>query len=194
MHGEINLQRWLPFAAEQVISRDRGMLWRASVRMHGLPVKGFDRVIDGQGVLRWKILGFIPVVTGSGPDVTRSAAGRLAAESVWLPSVLCEPDVQWSASDPRHLHARFAVQGHPVELALTIDAKGRLTSLMLPRWGNPGGGAFRYVDFGGLVEEEKRFGGCTIPSRLRIGWHFGTERFESDGEFFRVTVDEAEFR
>jgi hypothetical protein len=50
------------------------------------------------------------------------------------------------------------------------------------------------VSFGGLVEEEASFAGYTIPSRLRVGWYFGTDRFEPDGEFFRVTVDEARYR
>jgi hypothetical protein len=37
------------------------------------------------------------------------------------------------------------------------------------------------------VEKSATFGGYTIPVRMRVGWHFGTERFESEGEFFRVT-------
>jgi len=38
------------------------------------------------------------------------------------------------------------------------------------------------------------FGSYTIPCRLRIGWDFGAERFEKDGEVFRVTVDDAIYR
>jgi len=69
-----------------------------------------------------------------------------------------------------------------------------LRSIKMPRWGNPEGGEHHFVDFGGVVEEERTFGGYTIPSRLRIGWYFGSERFETEGEFFRCTVDEAEYR
>ncbi len=29
---------------------------------------------------------------------------------------------------------------------------------------------------------------------MRAGWYFGTERFEKDGEFFRVTIDSAGYR
>jgi hypothetical protein len=64
----------------------------------------------------------------------------------------------------------------------------------MPRWGNPEGGEFHSEDFGGIVEEERTFGGFTIPSKLRIGWYFGSDRFETEGEFFRCTVDEAEHR
>lgn len=34
--------------------------------------------------------------------------------------------------------------------------------------------------------------GITIPTQLRVGWFFGSERFETEGEFFRVTVDHGE--
>ena len=37
-------------------------------------------------------------------------------------------------------------------------------------------------------------GGITLPSRMRLGWFFGTSRFESEGELFRVTIDDAVFR
>jgi hypothetical protein len=194
MRGEIRLKRWFPFSAEQVIRRDRGMIWNATVRMHGMPVRGFDRLIDSAGALQWKLFGLIPVMNASGPDIDRSAAGRLHAESVWLPSVLCGEDVSWSASDPSDLRAQLTTQGHTTELALNVDDQGRLETIKLQRWGNPDGKKFRYSGFGGVVEREDTFSGYTIPSRLRIGWYFGTDRFEADGEFFRVTIDDATYR
>ena len=81
-----------PFRAEEVIYWNRGFIWSASVSVHGLPIRGSDRILDGQGAMRWKPLG-IPVLTPSGPRMTRSAIGRLQGESAWLPSVLCSNDV-----------------------------------------------------------------------------------------------------
>lgn len=49
MHGEIKLPRWLPFTAEQVIHWGHGMIWSATVRMKGMPIRGFDRLVDGEG-------------------------------------------------------------------------------------------------------------------------------------------------
>jgi hypothetical protein len=194
MHGEIKLRRWRPFGAEQVIRWGRGMIWSATVRLHGLPILGSDRLIDGTGALRWKLFGVIPVMTAAGPDITRSAAGRVATESVWLPSALCGHGVSWTAPDPSHARASFAVQGEPVQLELTVDGRGRLETVRLQRWGNPGGAAFHYADFGAAVEQEGTFGGYTIPTRLRVGWYVESDRFEPDGEFFRVTVDDATYR
>ncbi len=194
MHGEIKLQRWFPFKAEQVIAWGRGFIWSATVRMYGMPVRGSDRLVDGDGAMRWRLLGLIPVMSASGPDITRSAAGRVAGESMWLPSVLCSDEVSWSAPDPYHLRATFTAHGETTELDLSVDGGGALTSIKYPRWGNPGDSEFRYVDFGALVEGESTFGSYTIPSRLRAGWYFGSDRFESKGEFFRATIDDVVYR
>jgi uncharacterized protein DUF6544 len=65
------------------------------------------------------------------------------------------------------------VQGHEIAVTIAVDGSGRITRVSLKRWGNPDGGAFRLLDFGGVVEEERTFPGYTIPTRLRVGWYFG---------------------
>lgn len=197
MEGEIKLRDWSPFTAEQVIRWDRGLIWKAKVRMGGhalLTVKGSDRWIDGEGSMRWKLFGLLPMMTADGPEISRSAAGRVQAESFMLPSVLLRDDVRWSAVDDEHPHARVRVGGLETELQLTIDEHGRLLSTHLQRWGNPEGGEFHFVDFGGMLSEERTFGGYTIPTRVRVGWYFGEQRWERDGEFFRATVSDVEYR
>jgi hypothetical protein len=89
MHGEIKIKRWYPFTAEQVISWSRGFIWRAEARMGALTIRGSDRYVDGQGAMRWKLFGLVPFITASGPDITRSAAGRVNMECAWVPPVLC---------------------------------------------------------------------------------------------------------
>jgi len=193
MHGEIKLKGWHPFTAEQVILWNHGMIWRATVRMYGMPIRGGDYFIDDQGTMRWKLFGILPIVNESGPDITRSAAGRVNIESTWLPSVLCGEGVTWSASGTR-LHAGFTAHGESAGIDYTVNASGQLESISMPRWGNPEGGEFHYAPFGGFVVEERTFTGYTIPTRMRIGWHFGTDRFEKDGEFFRVSIDDVAYR
>ena len=199
MHGEIKLKKWIPITAEQVICWEHGLIWSATAWMNGfLPIVGSDCIIDGIGGMQWKLLGLFPVMTASGTDLTRSAIGRLQAESVWLPSVFYGDDVSWTSTElsdlDSNLHSSFVVQGDRAELDFTMDRSGRLKTTKLPRWGNPEGAEFHYVDFGGILEEEGTFGGYTIPTRLRAGWYFGSKRFESEGEFFRATIDDAIYR
>jgi hypothetical protein len=194
MHGEIKLKSWCTFSAEEVISWGSGMLWQATVHMHRLSIRGGDSFFDGQGAMRWKLFGIIPLVNASGHDITRSVAGWINIESIWLPSVLAGNDVSWTKSDIGYAQGRFNSHGETAELDLTIDETGRLKSVSMPRWGNPDGSQFGFHNCGGSAEEEMTFGGFTIPTRMRVGWHFGTQRFESEGEFFRVAIDDATHR
>jgi hypothetical protein len=194
MHGEIKLKTWLPFTAEEVIVWPHGFLWSATVRQNGMPIHGFDGLVNGMGAMRWKLFGLISVLSASGPDITRSAAGRLAAETIWLPSVLCRHDVTWIAPDPRHGCARLTIAGETVEPAFEIDDGGQVKSVVMRRWGDPEKAGFGYHAFGGVVEQRASFEGFTIPTRLRVGYHVGTDKFESHGEFIRITIDDATYR
>ena len=197
MHGEIKLRQWNPFTAEQVLRWDRGLIWKAKVRMGGhalMTIKGADRWIDGEGSMRWKLLGLVPVMSADGPEISRSALGRVQVESFMLPSMLLREDVRWSATDDEHPHATVTVGGEHAELALSIDEHGALRSIAVRRWGNPEGQAFHWVDFGGQTSEDRSFGGYTIPTRARVGWYFGSDRWESEGEFFRATIESMEHR
>jgi len=195
MRGTFRLKAtWHPFDADQVIRWDRGFVWRAKVRMRGLSVTGFDRWIDGEGAMRWSLLGIVPILTASGPDVSRSAMERMQIEAVWLPSVLLDHGVAWSERDATHVGADVTLREQHAHCELFLDEQGRIRSVSMLRWGNPEGHGYGALPFGGMAEEECTFGGFTIPSKLRIGWYFGTGRFEPEGEFFRCTIDEAIYR
>lgn len=194
MHGEIKLKGWHPFSAEQVIYWGRGMIWQASVRVHGLIMRGSDRFLDRSGAMQWKLFGILPFINATGPDITRSAAGRVNIESLWLPSALLRPEVEWTAADSTHPHAQFSAHTETAGLDYTVNENGELKTVSMLRWGNPDNGKFRYVPFGGLIEESGTFDGYTIPTKVRVGWYFGSERFDSEGEFFRATIDDAAYR
>jgi Family of unknown function (DUF6920) len=195
MHGEIKIGGWRSFHAEQVLSRDGSFIWAAIVSMYGFPIRGSDRLMNGQGFMGWKLLDIVPVMTGSGKDITRSAIGRLQGELVaWLPSALFGDNASWTGGEPEHPRVRVKVLGESAEIELETDGSGALKTLRMRRWGNPDGGEPRYIDFGVIVEEERKFDGFTVPSRIRAGWFFGTDRYESEGEFFRASIDSAEYK
>ncbi|QXJ20953.1 hypothetical protein AGRA3207_001755 [Actinomadura graeca] len=190
MHGRIRLGSWWPFRADQILRPPSGFIWAATARMAGLPVRGFDRYSGGNAEMRWRLLGAVPVMSATGPDVSLSAAGRLASEIVLVPAAALSPAVTWEDVDDEHVIARVGVagEGHPVTLA--VAPSGALTSVTLPRWGDPGKGPFGRHVFGVEVRREATFGGYTVPAGVRAGWWYGTERW-ADGEFIRFTVDRA---
>jgi len=192
MHGHIKLGSWRPFTATQILAPPHGYIWAATARLAGLPVSGYDRLSSGTGQMSWRLLHLIPVVSASGPDVTRSACGRLAGEIALLPTAF--RGAAWAAgADADTVTATWRF-GHGTETArLRVDAEGRLTAVVVDRWGNPGGGPFGRCPFGVSVAAESDFGGITIPSQFRAGWWWGTPR-QRDGEFFRAEITSAEFR
>jgi hypothetical protein len=192
MHGEIRLGRWRRFRARQTIAPGRGFVWAAVVGRFPMRITGHDRYENGAGDMRWRLLGAIPVMSASGDDVTRSAAGRLAGESVLCPSALAAPGVPWRALDDRRATATLVVDGLATDVTITVGDDGRLLEVTFPRWGDPDGEGFRQGVFRVACDAERRFGAHTITSRLRAGW--GDEQGWDGEEFFRAEIEAARFR
>ncbi len=195
MGGEIRLKPegdWLPMKAEEIIAPEAGFIWRVRVRMGLLAVSGADAYLHGEGSQRFRLWTCIPFLRASGPDVSRSALGRLAGESVFCPSgLLPERGVQWRQTGPLAAEALLNRHGEAVTLRLTFHPTGPLHTVQLRRWGDPDQtGTFGMRPFGMEVLEEGTFGGYTIPVRIRGGWHFGSE---GHFDFFHPVVTAARF-
>lgn len=191
LHGEVRLGHWRPFTATQALVPDDGYVWAGRTRVAGLPVRGFDSYSAGRGLLRWRGLGVVPVLAGSGFDVTLSAAHRLAAESVLVPpSVLRSRWHEGDEPDTAVFEHGYADHGGTTRITITVAPDGALRKVSLHRWGNPTGGAYGLfgfeVDFGG----EYRCGGLRIGDGMRAAWidHSGHRM-----EFYRAWIDSADF-
>jgi hypothetical protein len=193
MTGTIKLgNTWHPFEAEQVIAPPRGFVWKPRVQMGKLTIRGADRYINGSGATQFRMPGHIPIVQASGSDVAKSALGRMAIESIWLPAMfLPQRGAAWEAQDEEHIRVTVTMQGEPMTLMLHIDDDGRLKEIWMQRWNSD---QKTYAPFGAAVEEEQTFSGYTVPSRLNIGWWYGSERYTTEGEFFRCSVHRMRFR
>ena len=187
MRGSIKLgKRWLPFRARETLTPHDGFVWTG--RVAGA-IAGSDSLNDGVGSLDWKLLGLVHVAHADGPDITRSSAGRAAGEAIWVPTTLLPSfGVIWTAVDDTHATARFSVRDVDVELQFTFDEEGRIASVVFDRWGDPRqDGRFANHAFGIDVTEHATYDAVTIPSAGRVGWFFGTDRWD-EGEFFRYRI------
>jgi len=93
------------------------LVWIARV---GGVVEGVDGYADGQGAMQWKLLGLIRLLHAQGPDVSHSAAGRVAAEAVWVPTALLPRfGVTWQAADAHHLTASYRLDDVELEAHYT---------------------------------------------------------------------------
>ncbi|GAA1764794.1 DUF6544 family protein [Kocuria aegyptia] len=193
MRGEIRLGgSWRAFSARQIIAPGIGFVWAARTRVRGLPAAGYDRYGPGGGEMRWRLLGLLPVLSAAGPDVTRSAAGRLAGEGVTVPTACL--GATWSEGpSPDTAVMSWVLDREREDALIRVDPEGRLQELSMQRWGDPGGTGYGRHPFGVALSEEAEVAGVRVATVLRAGWAWGTER-QAEGEFFRARIQDVRFR
>lgn len=141
--------------------------------MAGL-IAGSDHYLDGVGGMDWRLAGMRTLAHAQRPDASRSSAGRGGAEAIWLPTALLPRfGVSWSVEDDAHISAHFRLGDTALDLHCGLTPDGH--------WG--------WHPFGGEFTAHRSFGGLTVPSAGRVGWHYGTDRWP-EGEFFRYRLTE----
>jgi hypothetical protein len=170
---------FVDIAAEETLAPMRGFVWRARLRMSGLPITVVDHYHEGYGEVAVAALGLVPLQRSSGPDIARSTRGRLAAESAWIPSLhLPVLGASWEPIDETAARVSITVDGEPFFITLKVDEDGRLLELTMLRHGDVGVPSFRPIPYGFAVESEATFQGYTVASRLTGGWWYGTDRYD----------------
>jgi hypothetical protein len=167
MSGRIKVGRWLAFSAEQDVS-GHDFEWTARAGLGRCkPLKVVDAYRDGHGTLDGRV-GRLRFMHADDENSARAAAVRAAVESIWFPVVLLpERGVSWRAERADTIVATFEVPPERAEVTFEVDATGA-----------------------GTVTAERRFGSFVLPSRVSVGWWFGTPRFEP---FFEATISDASF-
>jgi hypothetical protein len=101
--------------------------------------------------------------------------------------------VSWREVDDSRATAQVQVGPYSHAVTLTVAPDGRLTELVMTRWGNPDKEPFGEHVFGAALDGEATFDGFTIPRTIIAGWHYGTDRWPG-GQFIRYRVGHAHFR
>ena len=194
MRGEIELVgRWLPFHARQILRAGVGFVWAPVVGGRIIRFVGADSLGPAGAGMEFRLHGRIPVVRASGPDIVRSAAGRLAAETVaWLPHALTpQAGAVWRPLDADRATVSLPGPSGPIDVDVTVDDAGDLAGIELQRW-NSSAKPPAFAPFGGAITDNFDVGGVRIAGRGSVGWDRGMPT-EQDGVFFRYDVTSARF-
>lgn len=177
---------WLAFHARQRLSGGRGFLREARISvLRRLDLEGAEWLVGDQAGSDWALAGWIPALAESGDETSRSAAGRLLAELVWLPGELTpQRGAVWSGGDADTAVVTPAGAASP--LAITVAEDGRLRSISIVRRRPSRSGAIAVAPWGLVFEDEGRFGDLSIPIRFRGVWGLGTDEHE---EVLEADVD-----
>jgi len=192
MSGRIRIGRWMPFTAEQVLRAGVGFVWKPVVGRRLLRFVGADILGPDDARMEFRLHGLVPVAKAEGPDTRRSAAGRLAAETIaWVPQALTpQRGARWSPVDDERSSVRLDAAGETIDVEVTVDDDGRLRALRLQRW-NDAVGPAAFAPFGGTVTAEfVTPAGVRVAGAGTVGWGFGTDEWER-GAFFDYSIQRA---
>jgi hypothetical protein len=193
-HGEIKVGRWQRYEADWMLAPPDGFIWAATTRLGPVFIRGFDRYTGGSGEMRWRLFGRLPFHSAQGPDVTRSALGRLLGELCFVPAAALSPLVSWEHLDDRRSTACIDAGGQVHRVTLTVADSGRLERVDLLRWGDPDGREFREHTFTAVMDgREAAYDGFTIPLGCRAGWWHCPDGCAKE-EFIRFALDHAVYR
>lgn len=195
MRGHIRLGRWIPFRAVQLQAPPAGFIWAARARWGPVWIGGYDRYGDALGEMRWRLFGRIPVMSATGPDINRSAAGRVALDALLVPTAWLQETVIWRPGDDDNTAvAEWHVDDQTLPVTLTVGSDGALRSLTMSRWAQPSGHPWDEYPCGGILSDEEDFDGIKLSRTVRAGYFYGTGKWDSPaGEFFRAEITQARF-
>lgn len=152
---------WAPFTAEQEYDiQSASFVWKVDLKMAPfIHIKGSDRLENGVGNMRINVLGFIPVVNASGPEMDQGAMTRYLSETIWFPQSFLDSHITWEAIDSLSAKATLSIDDKTVDGIFHFDELGRFTEftchryyikgdekLLLP-WSTP---VYGYTKQGGL--------------------------------------------
>ncbi len=192
--GDRESHRIMPMIASQMLAPPHGFVWIPDIGSGLMRIWGSDGYTHGEAWTRFWVWGLIPVARLSGTDnLALSAAARSIMEAIWAPaSLLPQNGARWQAAGDDAAQVNFEVAGQELAMTLTLSEEGRPLTVSMMRWSdaNPEG-RFRWQPFGGTIEEMGAFGGYTIPTRIAVGNHFGTDDYFP---FFRAEIVDARYR
>jgi hypothetical protein len=184
---------FLSYRLQLALLAGRGIAGRGWSGKGKIPRSASFFYARGEAEAREALLGLLPVVLSTGANACRVLRERALIELFWLPSAYVEAGVQWQEIDGERCGVRVSLDGGDLALVLRVDPQGRLREITTERWGSVGteNRQFRTIPFGFVVDREERCDGYAIPTELRGGWWYGTERYI---ESIRVSVEQARFR
>lgn len=187
--GQIKLKGWAPYTSSMLLVPTTRRIWAARATMNGLPVTGFDRFFDGDGEMRWRVLGVVPVVSEHNEQVAFSAEAVPGLEMGLCPTAF--QALSWQQVGPDEAEGSWTGVHAEHRVRFRFDTEGRLLKAWGPRSGDVNGdGTFSDGMFVGESLEERSFNGITVMGSFRAGW--GTPDGElTDGEFFRGQITSA---
>jgi Family of unknown function (DUF6544) len=190
--GELLIRnRWFPFTAVQSYTLDPpGFRWRARVKVARLPLAiAEDSLEHGSGRMHVRVLGLVPVVDATGPEMDQGSLMRWLNETMWFPQAWTTDVISWRPLDENSAIGSVSAGGHDVEAAFRFDDDGRLVDFRADRYRAVGGG-FELAEWATPLSAHSSFAGVEVPSAGHASWILD----DGESEYIRLQITDVHYR
>jgi len=127
---------WTPFTAEQEYDiPSASFIWKVNMKVAPfIRITGSDRLDNGEGNMRIKLLGFIPIVNEKGAEMDQGAMTRYLSEAIWFPQSFLDSHFSWEAIDSLSARGILTINDRSVEGIFSFDELGRFTEFTCHRY------------------------------------------------------------
>ncbi len=178
---------WMPFTAEQHSFFDEpSRLFYMDASRVFVPIQGLHRYVGSAAAMRVKAAGLVPVVTASGPEMTRAETVTMFNDMCLMaPATLVDPAIRWEGEDGSTVAAAYTNAGHTIRARLVFSDAGELIDFWSDdrRQASAGGQALRSVRWSTPVGRYRAFGAVRLMSGGDARWH------EPAGEYAYIEME-----
>jgi hypothetical protein len=166
---------WSPFVATQTVATSPpSFIWDAAVRMMpGASVFVHDAYIEGEGLLRARLLGLVTVAEARGGDeIAEAELMRYRAEAAWYPTALLPSQgVEWEPVDDTSARATLADGEVRTSLVFIFDDEGLIAEVRADkRYRGEKNGVADYAPWRGRFWNYETRGGMKVPLEGEVAW------------------------
>lgn len=192
--GEFKIDKdkpYSPITAKQTYSVNKPEFeWKAKLKLNPLmTVYGYDRLINGEGLMKMKVLGFIPVMTMRSKELNQGSLVRYLSEMIWFPQGFLAEFISWESVNDNQALATLSSPTMSVTGLFTFDDVGRITNFTSERY-YVSKGDMRFAKWSTPIDEYGEMAGLRLPLCGRAVWNFP----EGDLEYAKIRVTEIVYR
>lgn len=164
-------KNWMKAEAEQYFTIEQpSFIWNVKTSMMGIPVVGRDLFKDGQGSMKIKLAGLLPVVNvANNSKVNESTIQRYLGETIWFPSAALSDYIEWEGIDNYSAKATMSYGDSSGSAVFHFDSRGKLIKFVALRYrdiedANP-------TEWIATVKKYENINGINIPTKLEASWN-----------------------
>jgi hypothetical protein len=159
-------------AVEELAVREVAFSWQARFPIAPLvSLRVVDSYAAGEGLLEARLLGLLPVMRQTGPEVSAGEALRYLAELAWVPyAIIANPQLEWRELDARTVEVATQVGSARMTVRLEFDAAGDVVGASTDARPRIEGKTVVPTPWAGSFSDYALAGGIRIPTRGEVRW------------------------